>query len=134
MHRVEPWKTSNARRMRNAPTEAEYKLWHGLSRIRPRFTRQLPIGAFFADLACRQAKLIVEVDGGQHGERIEEDAARTRILELAGWQVLRVWNGDVLSNVDGVVMLIVETLTARLGYQPDAIPSRAGRERNSRFG
>src|SRR3954465_13255842 len=55
--------TQRARALRNSATKHERKLWGILSRLRPKFTRQLPIGPYFADFACRQAKLIVELDG-----------------------------------------------------------------------
>lgn len=60
--------TQRARERRDAATRHQRKLWAMISRLRPKFTRQLPIGPYFADFACRQAKLIVELDGGQHAE------------------------------------------------------------------
>lgn len=134
MRRVPSFQTANARRMRNAPTPAERKLWRILSSYRPRFTRQLPVGPFIADIACRKARLIVELDGGQHGESAEADAARTRILQERGWQVIRFWNPEVLGNPDGVALAIEAAISARTGMRPEATPSRAGRERNGRHG
>jgi very-short-patch-repair endonuclease len=60
--------TARARALRNGATPHERKLWGMISRLRPKFTRQLPIGPYFADFACRPAKLIVELDGGHHAE------------------------------------------------------------------
>lgn len=134
MKRVAPFQTANARRMRNTPTEAERKLWSILSSYRPRFTRQLPVGPFIADIACRKARLIIELDGGQHGEAVEADAARTRILEENGWKVIRFWNPEVLANAEGVALAVEEAVAARVGIRPEAAPSRARRERNSRHG
>jgi hypothetical protein len=65
-----------------------------ISRLRPKFTRQLPIGAYVADYACRQAKLIVELDGGQHAES-EHDKRRDAFLAQEGWTILRVWNNEI---------------------------------------
>ena len=69
-----------ARALRNNPTPAEEKLWRALSRVRPRFTRQLRLGPFVADFACRRARLIVEVDGSPHAES-STDAVRSAALE-----------------------------------------------------
>jgi very-short-patch-repair endonuclease len=66
--------------------------------------RQYPIGPYIADFAARQAHLVIELDGGQHGS--ERDAARTMLLEQFGYRVIRFWNNDVLANTDGVVEVI----------------------------
>jgi very-short-patch-repair endonuclease len=71
-----------------------------------KFRRQVPIDNYFADFACFESRLIVELDGGQHADQVAYDAARTEALEAAGWTVLRFWNNQVLSNPDGVVMAI----------------------------
>ncbi|MGQ0557966.1 MAG: endonuclease domain-containing protein [Sphingosinicella sp.] len=92
--RLDPKHTKQARELRNNPTDAELTVWHMLSRYRPKFTRQLPIGPFKADLACRKARLIVELDGSQHAD-CPRDEARTRYLEGQGWTVIRFWNSDV---------------------------------------
>ena len=109
---------ANARRLRKTPTEAEMRLWFRLRRKRidgRRFRRQVPLGSYVVDFACLEAKLVVEVDGGQHAERIDADAARTAWLEGRGYRVLRFWNNDVLANTDGVI----ETIRAALaGYPP----------------
>ena len=102
-----------ARALRNNPTPAEEKLWRLLSRVRPRFTRQLVIGPFVADFACRRTQLIVEVDGSQHGES-EHDVHRAAALEADGWHVVRFWNSDVADNLDGVIEAIVAAVLARL--------------------
>src|SRR5690348_9229604 len=60
--------TERARALRSNATREERKMWELLSRHRPKFTRQLPIGPYVVDFACRQAKLVVEIDGGQHAE------------------------------------------------------------------
>jgi hypothetical protein len=71
-----------------------------ISRLRPKFTRQLAIGPYFADFACRQAKLIVELDGGQHAES-EHDKRRDAFLAQEGWTIFRVWNNELDGNSDG---------------------------------
>ena len=122
-----------ARRLRNNPTPEEVKLWHVLQRVRPRFTRQLKIGSYIADFACRRARLIVELDGSQHVDNAY-DAARTADLEANNWRVIRFWNNDVMSNVEGVVEAIIEAATPRL---PESemftfIAPRTNRERKPR--
>ena len=84
-----------ARQMRNAPTDAERILWYGLRKRRldgyP-FLRQRVIDGMIVDFVCRKTKLVIEVDGGQHDERKQADAARTQRLNRAGYRVLRFWN------------------------------------------
>jgi lysyl-tRNA synthetase class 2 len=75
-----------------------------------KFNRQVPIGRFVVDFVWLDAKLIVEIDGGQHAERLVADAARTRTFESMGYLVLRFWNNDVLSNIDGVLELMAFTI------------------------
>ena len=98
---------SFARRMRAEPTEAERVLWQRLRQnIRlagSHFRRQARIGPFIVDFVSRKAKLVIEVDGGQHDWRKDEDAARTRQIEALGYRVMRSWNSDVLGNIEGVL-------------------------------
>ena len=102
-------RTERVRELRQTSTVAERKVW-SLVRNRKiagcKFRRQVPIGRYFADFACLEARLIVELDGDQHAEQVEYDAARTEALEAAGWMVLRFWNGKVLANPEGVAMAI----------------------------
>jgi very-short-patch-repair endonuclease len=122
-----------ARALRNNPTPAEEMLWTLLSRVRPRFTRQLRLGPFVADFACRRARLIVEVDGSQHTES-SRDERRTAALAADGWRVLRFWNSDVADNLDGAVEAIVAAVAIRIpfGEAVEFVGSRAGRERKPR--
>ena len=69
-----------------------------------RFRNQVPIRHFIADFASHRAKLVIEVDGGQHGT--PADLERTAIIEAEGYRVLRFWNNDVLGNREGVAILI----------------------------
>jgi very-short-patch-repair endonuclease len=94
-------------------TDAEKRLWF---RIRLRqlgghyFRRQVSIGDFVVDFACLKEKLVIEVDGGQHDWRKEEDDARTRVLEGRGYRVMRFWNNEVIKNMDGVLQVIAREL------------------------
>ena len=72
-----------------------------------KFRRQVPIDRYFADFACLETRLVVELDGGQHVEQADYDAERTRALETRGWRVLRFWNNDVLENIEGVAEAIL---------------------------
>jgi very-short-patch-repair endonuclease len=97
-----------ARNLRNNATEAERKLWRELRLLKAEgfhFRRQVPIGTAIADFACHRAKLVVELDGGQHSlpDRIRLDETRTEMLASHGFRVIRFWNVDVFQNMDGVV-------------------------------
>jgi very-short-patch-repair endonuclease len=94
-------------------TDAEALLWSRLrgGRLRgTKFRRQHPVAGFIADFACEDARLVIEVDGGQHNESV--DAPRTATIEAAGYSLLRFWNHDVIENLDGVVAEIDRTLAA----------------------
>lgn len=97
--------------MRREPTDAERKLWGMLRNAQlggRRFRRQHPIPPYIVDFACIEAGLVVEMDGGQHADSAY-DAVRDRHLRSLGWQVLRFWNNEVLSNPDGVAQAILIT-------------------------
>ena len=133
MRRIEPEMTRRARTLRANATDPERVLWRLLSRYRPKFTRQLIVGPFILDLACREAKLAVEVDGGQHADS-DADARRTRWLEGEGWTVIRFWNSDVRNNPDGVAEAILLRAAECLGgTHPQPLPSREGRIRRPRL-
>lgn len=78
-----------------------------------KFRRQFPIEKFVADFACVDAKLIVELDGGRHALNQKDDAARTRLLNVFGYRVIRYWNSDVLSNTESVLEDILAHLEHR---------------------
>jgi lysyl-tRNA synthetase class 2 len=88
-----------------------------------KFRRQWPIAGFVTDFCCAECGLVVEIDGGQHAES-KADIRRTRILEELGYRVVRFWNNDVLSNIDGVL----ETLRLEIHQalkttpHPDPLP------------
>jgi very-short-patch-repair endonuclease len=102
-----------ARRLRVNQTGAETVLWN---RIRNRqidghkFVRQEPILGYICDFVCRERRLIIEVDGGQHNESAT-DAIRDRRLIEEGYRVLRFWNNDVLGNIEGVLTTIQTELS-----------------------
>ena len=121
--------TERARALRSGATPEEWKIWQLLSRYRPKFTRQLPIGPYIADFACRQARLVVEIDGGQHTDS-DHGKARDQWLRRQGWTVLRVWNNDVRDNPEGAVEAILARAAECLGgTHPEPLPSREGRMR-----
>ena len=105
-----------ARRLRRNMTPAENVLWRELRNRRlcgAKFRRQKPMGHYIVDFICDEAKLIVEIDGGQHGIEASRanDSVRTRWLEARGYRVMRFWNPDVLKNMEGVLSAISEELT-----------------------
>jgi very-short-patch-repair endonuclease len=93
-------------------TDAEAMLW---SKLRDRklkghkFRRQFPVAGFVADFVCREQRLLIEIDGGQHTPK--RDERRSTILEGRGFRVLRYWNNEVLGNIDGVLLDISAALT-----------------------
>jgi very-short-patch-repair endonuclease len=101
-------RTRIARRLRRAATEAEKAMWLALRELptEHRFRRQHPIGSHVVDFACPGRKLAIELDGGQHAQQAEEDAARTLEIARRGYRVLRFWNNDVMHNLAGVLEII----------------------------
>jgi very-short-patch-repair endonuclease len=112
-------RTGRARRLRRDETDAERRLWY---RLRSRqiegakFVRQERIGPYVVDFACRERRLIVEVDGGQHATD-PRDAVRDQWLSDRGYRVLRFWNNDVLANTEGVLETIAAALSNIAGAQ-----------------
>jgi very-short-patch-repair endonuclease len=93
------------RRLRSSMTDAELRLWHylrGRQMCGFKFRRQHPFGDCILDFVCLNAKLVIEVDGGQHGECAADDAIRTAALAQAGFKVLRFWNNEVLCDIEAV--------------------------------
>ena len=82
------------------------------------FRRQFPIVGYTVDFVCLEAGLVIEVDGGQHGDRVEYDRRRTEILIKNGFHVLRFWNNDVLQRPDDVLAEILRRLQAPPSPQP----------------
>ena len=110
-----PQRVAFSRGLRKSQTNAERALWASLRNRQlegARFRRQHPIGPYIVDFVDLEAKLVVELDGGQHNEdRVtEKDEARTAWLESEGYRVLRFWNNDVLANLEGVLEKISDAL------------------------
>jgi very-short-patch-repair endonuclease len=107
--------TGVARSLRRRSTDAERRLWRHLRSRQlegARFLRQFPIGGFVTDFACRDARLAIELDGGQYSAEI--DAPRTQVIEAFGYRIIHFWNNDVLANTEGVLEAIRhELLLAR---------------------
>jgi len=104
-----------ARKLRREQTNVERKLWFALRNRQFdgfKFRRQQPVGPYIADFVCFEARLIVELDGDQHGsgKGIAHDEARTRLLQAEGFQVLRFPNHQVNGNFDSVLDAIDRTL------------------------
>jgi len=116
---IEPRRLNQARRLRRSQTPAEERLWSGLRGRRlqgHKFIRQRSIGPFAVDFLCREAALIIEVDGATHsGERdIDYDARRTAYLGLQGYRVLRILNDDVFHRFNDVMDMILLALADKL--------------------
>lgn len=127
-----------ARSLRSNSTDAEQKLW-SLLRGRQiggyKFVRQFLIGPYFADFACREAALVIELDGGQHADS-KSDEVRTAFLNAEGYSVLRFWNDDTLNAIEGVFDSIVSTLAGKpspdLHFAPASLPLQGRGERGAR--
>jgi len=116
-------KTAGARKLRANMTGAERKLWSKLRGAQldgHSFRRQHPIGSYVVDFWCADARLVVEVDGGQHGfgTNVRQDAMRTQMLEGQGIKVIRFWNNDVLQNISGVWDVIAQEICERVLSTP----------------
>ena len=99
--------------LRNEATDAERALWRHLRGRQLqglKFRRQYPIAGYIADFGRVEAKLVIELDGGQHTDRASYDAERTRKIECNGYRVLRFWNDDVLLRNAEVVDEIIRRL------------------------
>jgi very-short-patch-repair endonuclease len=109
-----------ARDLRAGQTDTEQLLWHRLRNRRLhgwKFRRQNQIDQYIVDFVCPDACLIVELDGGQHGDQVAYDETRSIKLTGMGYRVLRFWNNDVLKNTDSVLEAILEALAS-----PDPSP------------
>src|ERR1700683_1361187 len=99
-----PGAHTRARALRANMTEAERQIWRML-RLRQmheyRFRRQVPIGRYIADFACHEARLIIEIDGGQPDHSSPQEVERSGFLQAEGYRVLRFWNNEVLANLAG---------------------------------
>jgi len=93
----------------------------------------VPIGRYIVDFACIRARLIVELDGGQHTESVSDDFERTLHLARAGFRVIRFWNDEVLQRTDAVLESILEALIQACPH-PDPLPQAGEGEQHAAFG
>ena len=117
-----------ARRLRREQTDAERTLWKALRSRRLgglKFRRQHPVGSYFVDFCCLEFKLAVELDGGQHALQTDVDERRSDSLARKGYRVLRFWNHEVLTNLEGVLHRIAESTEP----SPNPLPKGRGRNR-----
>jgi very-short-patch-repair endonuclease len=117
------------RTLRNNLSDAEQALWHllrGRQISALKFRRQHPFGDYILDFVCLENKLVIEVDGGQHGQQAGYDENRTQKLQAAGFRVLRFWNNEVLNEIESVrekIWLVVEELQP---HPPPNLPLGGG--------
>ena len=110
MHkRTTPKVFKHTKQLRQNLTEAEAKLWSRLRNHQLKdigFRRQHAIGNYVVDFCAPRQKLVIELDGSQHLEQEEYDVERTRFLKSKGYRVLRLWNNEVMKDIDGVLRAI----------------------------
>ena len=118
--------SDQAQELRQRSTDAEQALW---KRLRNRqlagykFRRQVPLGKYIVDFVCFERKVVIEVDGGHHQEQISSDTVRTTWLESQGFQVLRFWNHEILTNMEAVQEALLGALQGDLPDSPSPRPS-----------
>jgi len=123
-----PGTVARARRLRRDMTDAERRLWRHLRQrqlVSARFRRQVPIDRFIADFVSHEARLVIEVDGGQHDLEDAAEKERTRIIESHGYRVLRFSNRDVLANTQAVLETILGAI--------ETLPPARGRKESRRW-
>ena len=97
------------RDLRKSQTDAERKLWNVLKNRQMsglKFRRQFSVGSYILDFYCPEKRLCIELDGGQHATNVDYDKQRTEYLAGNSIRVVRFWNNDVLTNVEGVAQMI----------------------------
>jgi very-short-patch-repair endonuclease len=117
--------TRRARELRSSETEAERKLWRRLANRQLagwKFVRQEPIGPYFADFVCREATLVVELDGSQHADS-EHDRVRDAFLRARGYRILRFWNHEAVRDMEGVLDTVFAALGGERGAAPVSAPA-----------
>ena len=127
----DPRLKARAKAMRGEMTPHERRLWSAMRARMPvsgtHFRRQAVVGRFIADFCCRGARLIVEVDGNQHGEPINRlrDARRTAELEALGYRVMRFSNAEVMSQIESVLDTIAAVLAERMALCESPTPDKS---------
>ncbi|MFA6265624.1 MAG: DUF559 domain-containing protein [Pseudolabrys sp.] len=123
---ISRFKRETARRLRREATQAEMLLWSHLKHLDmhgSHFRRQMPIGSYIVDFACPAARLIVEVDGSQHGTDSgrSRDSERTAWLNAEGYRLLRFWNSEVARDIDAVMEVIYAELYGAMNAEPQVL-------------
>ena len=101
--------TNFAKALRKSTTDAETLLWGKIKAKQLqgiKFRRQQPVGNYIVDFISFEKRLVVELDGGQHAKNKQKDQKRDLFLSEKGFKVLRFWNNDVLTNIEGVLAVI----------------------------
>jgi very-short-patch-repair endonuclease len=103
--------------LRKKQTDAERKVWNFLRNkqiLGFKFFRQYGVGGYILDFYCPRIKLAIEIDGGQHNENsvVLFDERRTKYLKSLGIKVVRFWNNDVLENIDGIYVKVLESVNS----------------------
>ncbi|NOX92703.1 MAG: endonuclease domain-containing protein [Gammaproteobacteria bacterium] len=114
-----------ARNLRQLSTDAEHRLWQQLRNRQAcgaKFRRQHPVPPYIVDFVCLEKKLVIEADGEQHIEQQTYDEKRTAFLEARGFQVLRFWNNEILTQTEDVLDVIFRALNET--PHPDPLPKR----------
>lgn len=120
------------RQLRNNPTDAEARLWRHLRNRNvsgAKFRRQHPFENYILDFVCFDPKIVIELDGGQHGSSVLYDQRRTAVLEKSGYVVLRFWNDEVLERTVAVMDVIWSTVVAKQAHPHPALPLK-GRDKS----
>mgnify|MGYP000678056433 CR=1 FL=1 len=120
---MEQWEF--AKHLRSHMTESENRLWRRLRARRlngEKFRRQQPIGPYVVDFVHFGARLIVEADGGQHNDALH-DEKRDNWLREQGFTVMRFWNNEIMSNLDGVLAAVMDAV-AGSPLSPGPSPAR----------
>lgn len=118
----------NARQLRKRMTDAELLLWSKSRRdqLGIKFRKQVPVGHYIIDFYCYECNLAVELDGSQHMDNLEYDAVRTEFLESNGIKVLRFWNHEALTNIDGVIDVIQQNIEQKSqSHNPNLSPPKS---------
>ncbi|KKW93428.1 MULTISPECIES: endonuclease domain-containing protein [Sphingobium] len=118
--------TARAKSLRNDSSPPERLLWQHLRNRQldgRKFSRQIPVGPYFCDFLCREAKLIIELDGSTHDNGADYDARRDAYCRTQGYSILRFTNADVLTNLEGVLSHIQTTLAQA---HPQPLPPAGG--------
>ena len=121
---------AQAKALRAGMTDSERKLWSRLrgEQLGVKFRRQHPLGCYIADFACLDPKVIVEPDGSQHLDQVQYDARRDAFFRAHGFAVLRFSTDAPLTNIDGVLTVILEQLGLAGPRRPPDRPPEGGGE------